>query len=90
MAFDIQFKLIYQGIRDVFRVRSLSQILFPQLDCVIEAAINGVTEAQVAMYKLYSEFLPRNLARKEYWKKKAELRDFPKLLRNVFVTEDFM
>ena len=24
MAFDIQFKLIYQGIRDVFRVRSLS------------------------------------------------------------------
>ena len=42
------------------------------------------------MYKLYSEFLPRNLARKEYWKKKAELRDFPKLLRNVFVTEDFM
>ena len=23
MAFDIQFKLIYQGIRDVFRVRSL-------------------------------------------------------------------
>ena len=25
MAFDIQFKLIYQGIRDVFRVRSLSQ-----------------------------------------------------------------
>ena len=27
MAFDIQFKLIYQGIRDVFRVRSLSQLL---------------------------------------------------------------
>ena len=27
MAFDIQFKLIYQGIRDVFRVRSLSNIL---------------------------------------------------------------
>ena len=26
MAFDIQFKLIYQGIRDVFRVRSLSYI----------------------------------------------------------------
>ena len=26
MAFDIQFKLIYQGIRDVFRVRSLSHI----------------------------------------------------------------
>ena len=25
MAFDIQFKLIYQGIRDVFRVRSLSK-----------------------------------------------------------------
>ena len=27
MAFDIQFKLIYQGIRDVFRVRSLSNEL---------------------------------------------------------------
>ena len=27
MAFDIQFKLIYQGIRDVFRVRSLSYYL---------------------------------------------------------------
>ena len=26
MAFDIQFKLIYQGIRDVFRVRSLSNL----------------------------------------------------------------
>ena len=26
MAFDIQFKLIYQGIRDVFRVRSLSTV----------------------------------------------------------------
>ncbi len=66
------------------------QTLFPQLDCVIEAAINGVMEAQVAMYKLYSEFLPRNLARKEYWKKKAERRDFPKLLRNVYVAEDFL
>ena len=28
MAFDIQFKLIYQGIRDVFRVRSLSNYLY--------------------------------------------------------------
>ncbi|WP_418925458.1 hypothetical protein [Dialister succinatiphilus] len=28
MAFDIQFKLIYQGIRDVFRVRSLSNNYF--------------------------------------------------------------
>ena len=27
MAFDIQFKLIYQGIRDVFRVRSLSKFI---------------------------------------------------------------
>ena len=27
MAFDIQFKLIYQGIRDVFRVRSLSTVI---------------------------------------------------------------
>ena len=29
MAFDIQFKLIYQGIRDVFRVRSLSFYFSP-------------------------------------------------------------
>jgi hypothetical protein len=32
MAFDIQFKLIYQGIRDVFRVRSLSHFILPRRD----------------------------------------------------------
>ena len=33
MAFDIQFKLIYQGIRDVFRVRSLSYSIFLFIGC---------------------------------------------------------
>lgn len=60
----------------------------PQLDCVIEAAINGVTEAQIAMSKLYQEYLPYNLVRSQYWSIKCDRRDFQKLLRVVSAKED--
>ena len=42
MAFDIQFKLIYQGIRDVFRVRSLSYLVMQSLISHVEPKDNPV------------------------------------------------
>ncbi len=70
--------------------RKYIHTLFPQLDCVIEAAIKEVTEAQSAMFKLYEEFLPRNRVRIQYWACKSEYRDFLKLKRNVYVRDDFL
>ena len=49
MAFDIQFKLIYQGIRDVFRVRSLR--LEKKMD------ISGWDSYQSRVYGFVAELL---------------------------------
>lgn len=48
MAFDIQFKLIYQGIRDVFRVRSLSKISKQMFESekLARAAVESIIKKQ--------------------------------------------
>ena len=71
--------------------RNYIHTLFPQLDCVIDAALNGEQEAQIVMAKLYCEFLPRNMVRSEYWRKKADYwHDFPNLVRWVYALDDIM
>ena len=69
MAFDIQFKLIYQGIRDVFRVRSLSNYLdrtFPKdgkylhdiieiRDVPIKERVNGVSHMRQLFFDVSAD-----------------------------------
>lgn len=54
MAFDIQFKLIYQGIRDVFRVRSLSYYPYEETEAFLTHHPNLVVEDVIDCRDLFA------------------------------------
>lgn len=94
-------RYFYIGHRTHFTLPGLDEIpnrdervyihkIFPDLDCVLEDALDGVAEAQSVMYELYKHYLPFNYAKTNFWDMKSKFvrYSFPPLRRSSFDDDD--